>query len=204
MASAQKKHAQVSKEAAFSCFLLAVHILAAGKKRKEEACSPGEGRAAQIPQDVASLLPAHPLVTGLLAKVSHEQLRGRKATTRGSRHSTASDNTSPPHSLSTKRQHRHPSWMKDSTEILATVMDPRQGVIQAPLNTVPEPAALCLACHVNMSHPTRAGNKRQSLTATSPVFLVLSDLDKKQRAFGRYPYSLVHCISAENSLLLPK
>lgn len=112
MASAQKKHAQVSKKAAFPCFFLAVHILAAGKKRKEEACSPGEGIAAQIPQDVVSPLPAHPLVPGLL------------------------DNTSPHPSLSTKRQHRHWSWMKDSTEILATVTDPRQGVIQASLNAV--------------------------------------------------------------------
>lgn len=43
MASAQKKHTQVSKKAAFPCFFLAVHILAAGKKRKEEACSSGEG-----------------------------------------------------------------------------------------------------------------------------------------------------------------
>lgn len=72
--------AWVSEKAPFPCFLLAVHILAAGKKRKEEACSPGEGTPAQIPQDVVSWLPAHPLVTGLLAKVSSEQLRGGKAT----------------------------------------------------------------------------------------------------------------------------
>lgn len=94
--------------------------------------------------------------------------------------------------------------MKDSTEILATVMNTKQGIVQAPLSTAADPVAVCLACHVNMPHLMGAGNKRQSLAATSPVLLVLSDLDKKQRAFGRYPYSLVHCISADNSLLLPK
>lgn len=94
--------------------------------------------------------------------------------------------------------------MKDSTEILATVLDPRQGIFQASLSTVTEPVAVCLACHVNMSHPMGAGNKWQRLTATSPVLVVLSDLDKKQRAFGIYPYSLVHLIFADNSLLLPK
>lgn len=132
-----------------------MHILAAGEKRKEEACSPGEGTPAQIPQDVVSSLPAHPLVTGLLAKVSSELLRGGKATPRGKQ----AQQTRP--SPSTKRQHRHRSWMKDSTEILATVMDPRQGVVQAHLSSTADPVAVCLACYVNMPHPMGTGNKRQ-------------------------------------------
>lgn len=161
--------------------MLAVHILAAGKRRKEEACGPGGGTPAQIPQDVVSWLPAHPLVTGLLAKAGSAQLRGGKATSRG-RHSSGRENTSPHHSPSTDK------GAQDSTEILPTVMDPRQGCVSG------------LPC----KHVTSHGSWEQSLTATSPVLPVLSDLDKKQGAFGRYPYCLVHCISAGNSLLLPK
>ena len=57
----------------------------------------------QLQQDVVSPFPAHPLVTGLLAKVSPEQLSGGKATSRGSRHSIVGPGATP------GRRHRHPT-----------------------------------------------------------------------------------------------
>lgn len=67
-------------------FLLAVHMLTASKRRKEKACCQGEGTPAwprearqQLRQDAVSPFPAHLLVTGLLAKVSGQQLGGGKA-----------------------------------------------------------------------------------------------------------------------------
>lgn len=113
MASVQKKHAQVSKKAAFPCFLLAVHILTASNKRKEEACSPGEGTPAQLLQDVVSSLPAHRLVTGMLAKASSEQLRGGKATTRSSRRSSSRENIASSQPKHQEAAQTHPRQVRD-------------------------------------------------------------------------------------------
>lgn len=135
----RKKHAGVSKKAALPCFLLAVHVLAAGEKRREEAHGPGGSTPAQIPQDVVSCLQAHPWVTGLMAKASSEHPQ---------RHSRARESTWPPHSPNTPRdsidtgQHRDPAHRDGSKA-----------------RHDPSPSQCCLAGHVNMSHPMAAGNK---------------------------------------------
>lgn len=138
------------------------------------------GARQQLQQDAVSPFPAHPLVTGLLAKVSS----AGKASSRGTAQ-RAPEKCRPTASPT--------SWAEDqqAVPIQATLpvfvegqyRDPGQsdgskigGKRKPHLSAVAEPAAMCLACRVNMSHPRGTDIKRQSLPASSPVLLVQSDL----------------------------
>lgn len=174
------------------CFLLAVHMLTASKKRKEEACRHGKGTPAHPERPGSSsgrMWSACSLRTrwflGSWQKAAVDRLVEERppaeAQHRGSwckalEKAPLSHCKTPHHSLSTNRQvtlpvldegkHRGPG-PSDGSKTWGSLSASEPSVV------------LCLACHVNMSHPRGTEMRLQSLPASSPVLLVPSDLVKK-------------------------